>query len=185
MFCRNCGNQLAEGTAFCPKCGTRTNGVQIPANGTNYANQGATAANPINGKSLPVRQLDSNRDFLKYLLLSLVTCGIYSLVFMTSVSSDVNLIASKYDGKKTMHYCLLAFLIVPITFGIGYLVWNHNIANRVDDELTRRGIAHEFGAKDFWLWGILGSFIIVGPFMYMSQLIKAVNLLAENYNANG
>ena len=23
MFCKNCGNQLAEGASFCPKCGNR------------------------------------------------------------------------------------------------------------------------------------------------------------------
>ncbi len=26
-FCSNCGNPLAEGTAFCPKCGQKVNGV--------------------------------------------------------------------------------------------------------------------------------------------------------------
>lgn len=26
MYCNNCGNQVAEGTQFCPKCGQRING---------------------------------------------------------------------------------------------------------------------------------------------------------------
>ena len=57
----------------------------------------------------PVGQLKTNRGLLKYILLSAVTLGIYSIVVMSSVSNDINVIASRYDGKRTMHYCLLFF----------------------------------------------------------------------------
>ena len=42
-----------------------------------------------------------------------------------------------------------------------------------------------FGAKDFWLWCILGSLIVVGPFIYFHKFFKSVNLLAEDYNFSG
>ena len=41
---------------------------------------------------------------------------------MSSVSTDINTIASRYDGKKTMHFCLLVFLVSWLTLGIGVLV---------------------------------------------------------------
>ena len=53
----------------------------------------------------PVARLKTNRGMLKYVLLSPITLGIYGLVVMSSVSSDINVIASRYDGKKTMHFC--------------------------------------------------------------------------------
>ena len=84
-----------------------------------------------------------------------------------------------------MHYCLLFFLVGPITAGIADLVWYHRISNRIGGELQRRGLGYDFGAKDFWLWGILGSLIVVGPFIYTHKLFKAMNTLAENYNLNG
>ena len=31
MFCRNCGNQLPEGAAFCGRCGTSLSGVKPAA----------------------------------------------------------------------------------------------------------------------------------------------------------
>lgn len=133
----------------------------------------------------PVGQLKTNRGLVKFILLSIITFGIYSIVFMSSISSDVNIICSRYDGKKTMHYCLLFFIVAPITFGIGSLVWSHKICNRIGAELKRRGVAYGFGSADFWLWGILGSIIIVGPFIYLHKLSKAMNLLAGNYNING
>ena len=133
----------------------------------------------------PQFQLKTNRGLLKYILLSLITLGIYGLVVMSSISTDINTIASKYDGKKTMHYLLIYFIFSWLTFGIAPIVWLHRISARIGNELKRRGIAYSFGAGSFWGWGILGSFIVVGPFIYMHKLLKAMNLLSADYNARG
>ena len=133
----------------------------------------------------PVGQLKTNKGLLKTILLSLITLGIYPLVVMSAVSNDINIVASRYDGKKTMHFCLLAFIITPITFGIGAIVWYHRISNRIGAELQRRGIAYSFSAADFWLWSVLGSLIAVGPLVYMHKMFKAVNKMNAHYNVNG
>lgn len=133
----------------------------------------------------PVGQLKTNKSLLKYILLSLVTFGIYPLVVMSAVSNDINIVASRYDGKKTMHYCLLFFVVAPITLGIASIVWYHKISNRIGDEVKRRGINYKFSATDFWLWNVLGALIVVGPFIYIHKMFKAVNLMNENYNTNG
>lgn len=133
----------------------------------------------------PMRKLKTNKGLIKMILLSLITFGIYPLVVMSAVSSDINLIASRYDGKKTMHFCLLLFIVAPLTFGIAGLVWYHRISNRIGNELARRGIAYNLSAADFWLWGIIGSIIFIGPFVYIHKLFKATNLLCANYNING
>ena len=133
----------------------------------------------------PVGQLKTNRGLLKLILLSLVTFGIYPLVVYSAISSDINTIASRYDGKKTMHYCLLVFVITPITFGIASVVWAHRISNRIGNELKRRGIDYHFSAGTFWLWNVLGALIGVGPLVYTHKLLKAMNKLCEHYNVNG
>lgn len=133
----------------------------------------------------PVAQLKTNRGLAKCILLSLITFGIYGIVYMSSISSDINIIASRYDGKKTMHFCLMALIVAPLTLGIYGLIWYHNLSNRIGSELSRRGIDYSFSAKDFWLWNILGSLIIVGPFIYIHKLSTAMNLLAEDFNAKG
>ncbi|MCL1917182.1 MAG: DUF4234 domain-containing protein [Peptococcaceae bacterium] len=133
----------------------------------------------------PMRQLNTRRGLLKLILLSIVTLGIYSIVFWSGLSSDIDTIAGRYDGRKTMHYCLLYFLVGPITLGIAYLFWNHNISGRMGNELMRRRINYSFGASDFWLWDILGSLILIGPFVYAHKIAKAGNLLAQDYNSKG
>ena len=131
------------------------------------------------------RQTQTNKGLLKYILLSIITFGIYGLVVMSSVSNDINVVASRYDGKKTMHYCLLFFLVGPITLGIAYYVWFHKISNRIGNELRRRNISYSFSCADFWLWNVLGSLIFVGPFIYYHKLFKATNIICADYNAKG
>lgn len=133
----------------------------------------------------PVGQLKTNRGLLKFILLSLITFGIYGIVVMSAVSSDINTIASRYDGKKTTHYCLMAFVFSWLTLGIAPIVWSHKISARIGGELSRRGISYSFGAGSFWGWNVLGSLIVVGPFIYLHKLLKAMNLLSKHYNTYG
>ena len=141
--------------------------------------------NVYNPATAPVGKLKTNRGLLKLILLSLVTFGIYPLVLYSAISSDINTIASRYDGKKTMHYCLLVFVIQPLTLGIGSLVWIHRVSNRIGDELKRRGINYSFSAGTYWLWCILGGLIGIGPLVYTHKLLKAMNKLSEHYNMYG
>lgn len=135
----------------------------------------------------PVRKfvLKTNRGFWKLFFLSLITFGIYSIVFYTSLGNDVNIIASRNDGKRTMNYCLLFFLLMPITCGIAAIVWFHKISNRIGGELVRKGINYRFSAGTFWLWNLLGALILVGPFIYIAKLCKAMNFICLSYNTEG
>lgn len=129
--------------------------------------------------------LKTNRGMVKTILLSLFTFGIYGIVFYSTLSTDINIIATRYDGRKTMHYCLLLFVIAPITCGIAAFVWIHRLCARMGDELRRRGIPYDFGAGSFWGWNVLGSLIVVGPFIFLHKLCKTMNLLCADYNARG
>ena len=136
-------------------------------------------------KTAPVGQLKTNKGLIKTILLSLITFGIYSLVVMSAVSSEVNIVASRYDGRKTMHFCLLLFIVAPLTMGIAAIVWYHRISNRIGAELKRRGVAYSFSAADFWIWNVLGSLIVIGPLVYVHKLFKATNKMNADYNVNG
>lgn len=141
--------------------------------------------NTYTPSTAPVAQLKTNRGLIKLILLSLITFGIYPLVLWSSVSNDINTIATRYDGKKTTHYLLMAFVFSWLTFGIAPFVWSHKISARIGNELKRRGIGYSFGAGTFWGWNILGAFIGIGPLVYTHKLLKAMNKLSEHYNVYG
>ena len=133
----------------------------------------------------PANPLKTNRRLIKLILLGILTFGIYPLVVFSGISTGINQIASRYDGRKTMHFCLLNFLVGPVTLGIAALVWHHRLCDRIDDELRRRGLAYRFSTGSFWGWNILGCLILVGPFIYQHKLCKAMNLLCDDYNIRG
>ena len=76
-------------------------------------------------------------------------------------------------------------ILTIITCGIYGIIWMHQISQRIGDEARARGMMTDFGASTFWLWNVLGSMIVVGPFIYMHKLLQAMNYIAGSYNANG
>ncbi len=153
---------MSNGSVFCAKCGSNTAPPQPPAS-----------------------KLNANRGLMKTVILTIVTFGIYGLVLYYKMSEEINITASKYDGKKTMNYLLMFFIIGPLTLGIGTLVWYHNFSGRIGAELKRRNINSSFGASTFWLRNILGILIVVGPFVFIHKITKAINLINEDYNLKG
>ncbi len=171
MQCQNCGIELAPGTAYCPNCGAMQNIQQY-----------VQAQQPV--ASRPALQLPTERSLLKMIFLGIITLGIYAIVIQSRISSEINIVASRYDEKRTIPF-LAAFWIMYITFFIYGFIWNHQFSERIGTELRRRGHNYSFGASDYWLWGVLGSLIIVGPFVYCYKLLKSMNMINASYNIYG
>lgn len=132
------------------------------------------------------RKLDDDISFGKLFGLSLITCGIYSLVYYGKRSDDLNFLTSKYYEKPLMNFWLVYLLLSSLTCGILPLVWMHKFCTRIGEEADRRGVnTGNFGASTFWLWGILGSFIFVGPFIFQYKLNQAMNAISHDYNIRG
>ena len=128
-------------------------------------------------------QLRTNRSMWKLMLLNILTLGIYGIIFFIPFSFDLDKIAPRKDHGRTMNY-LFAYIFSLFTMSIVMLVWHHHIATRVEEALSERSIPYDFSTSDLWAWYIFGSFILVGPFIYMHKLCKAMNLLCEHYNQN-
>ena len=132
----------------------------------------------------PALQLATHRGLAKMIFLSLITFGIYGMVIWSRIADEINIVASRYDGKKTCPYFVAGYLSV-LTLGIYSFVWMHNFSARVGAEVRRRGYNYSFGAKDFWLWGMLGSLIFIGPFVYCHKLMKSMNMINASFNVYG
>lgn len=204
MICPKCNAQVEDNASFCPNCGvpflTQATGqsaettvltadmyppyqsqpLEVP-----QPNPSGQQKVPQYAQNAPVAQLRTNRSFIKTFLLSIVTLGIYGLVCYGHITDEVNLVCSRYDGKKSMNYYLLFFLVGPITLEIATIIWMHNLCERIGNELKRRQLDYDFGAKDFWLWGVLGSLIIVGPFVFAHKFFRSVNKMNESFNQIG
>ena len=128
-------------------------------------------------------KMPTNRKMWKLVLLSIVTLGIYGIFFFVPFSYDLDKISPRRDGSRTMSYALAYFLSM-ITFSIVMIIWHYQIASRIEEALSERGIPYDFGTKTFWGWYFFGTLILVGPFIYFHKLCTAMNLLCEDYNKN-
>ena len=181
MNCPHCGQQIANNVQVCPFCGKFVAQQQYSAPQQQYGAPQQQYAPP----SPPRANLECNRSFIKFLLLTIITCGIYGIITYYKITEDINTICRPYDNKTTTNYLVATLLLGPITCGIYPIIWMHNMCNRIGDNLKHRGLATNFSASTFWLWNVLGSFIFVGPFIFMYKFFEATNQLAADYNTRG
>jgi len=129
---------------------------------------------------------------------------------MHNIAKNINTIAGPHDGKQTMNIFLCSWLIayvirfvvsqvlfmtdinhalntfiLVLAFMMPLLVWLYKLSCRVGNELKRRGIDYSFDVKDFWLYFVLGTFVLIGPFVFIYKVANASIKLAEHYNQNG
>ena len=122
----------------------------------------------------------SKRGLASLILLSIVTLGIYGFYWIWKLAKDVNLICAG-DGKTTAG--LLKYLLLGlITFGIYNLIWIYMLGDRLQDNGPKYNLTIKESGGTILLWYILGSFIIVGPFIALHIIIKNTNALADEYN---
>lgn len=126
-------------------------------------------------------QMTTNRGIFKYIIFSLLTCGIYGLWFIYSMARDVNELCSD-DGEKTGG--LIAFILLSfITCGIYSIVWQYKMANRLAENAPRYGLNFQENGTTVLLWILLGWLICgLGPLFAINILIKNTNRLAKVYN---
>lgn len=126
--------------------------------------------------------LDQNRSLLKYILLSLVTCGIYHWIFVYYLANDVNMICQG-DGEMTaglLKYILLSL----VTCGIYAIIWQYSLGNRLCKNAPRYGLMFQENGTTVLMWQLFGVLICgIGPFIAMNIIIKNTNALAIKYNS--
>jgi hypothetical protein len=137
--------------------------------------------NAYQGDLRPAFRIKTDRSLVTYILLSIITCGIYSYYFLYTMARDANTICEG-DGDKTGG--LLAFILLSmITCGIYGIYWEYKLGNRLAENAPRYGLMFQENGTSVLVWYIFGVLVCgIGPFVAMSILIKNMNRLAMAYN---
>ena len=200
MTCPYCGEAVTPGSRYCLHCGTRqepeytydetleilqeTPVVTEPPVEPANLEAAKPAATKAPRKIVNKLRLPTKRGLGKMFFLGILTAGIYPTVIWSRITTELNIVAGRHDGRRTMPFFGM-IILSPVTLGILPWVWMHNFCCRVGDELKYRRINYQFGPKDFWLWNILSSLILVGPFIFTHKLMKSMNLLNDDFNRRG
>lgn len=134
-FCRNCGASIPEGTKFCSSCGAPVGDASEPtraaapeAEHTSQNNQNYTV---IGGYRANIKK----RDIAVCVILSLVTCGIYGLIWFINIINDLNTAAQTPEDKSAG----MIILLTIVTCGIYGWIWLYHAGEKVDNIRQRNG----------------------------------------------
>ena len=108
-FCPNCGNAVADEAVVCVKCGIFLN---------------TNKSEPFKAHMDGIKK----RSIAKALILSLITCGIYSIYWFVCLTNEMNQASGReYDTRGGM-----AFFLSIITCGIYSYFWAYKIGEKRD-----------------------------------------------------
>lgn len=148
MFCKNCGKELPDGAKFCTACGATIDGAQTGEGQTTYTgtvNGGGNAGGP------------KNRSIGVCILLSIVTCGIYGIVWLVQMVDELNAASSEPNAQSG----ITVFLLSLVTCSIYQLYWLYKAGQQVNKAKTARGMSVDSNASILYLvLGIFGLSIV-------------------------
>lgn len=122
-----------------------------------------------------------DRSLGMYILLSLVTCGIYSWIFLYELAKDINVLCQG-DGEETAG--LVKFILLTmVTCGVYAWVWYYKLGNRLCSNAPRYGLTFQENGTTILMWQLFGILLCgIGPFIAWNIIIKNTNALAMQYN---
>jgi hypothetical protein len=97
MFCTKCGSQVPEGNNFCTSCGATVTGKGDQS--SVYLGSGGSAV--------------GERSIVLYIILSLLTCGLFAIYWFIVVAGDIRTLRGTSDPNG-----ILDFIIGVLTCGI-------------------------------------------------------------------
>ena len=107
------------------------------------------------------------RNLALYIILTLVTCGLFGIYWFCTLNDDTN----KVSGHPEAMGGIAAFLLSIVTCGIYGLVWMYNMGTRIDEAKTKRGMPSGNTGTLYLILAIVG-FGWVAEIILQSELNK-------------
>ncbi len=138
-YCPKCGKPYEGNPAYCPSCGASLllrNAQNAAHNFGENVNQAFQSGNM--NQYFPQSQPGSvpSRSIPLYLILTIVTCGIFGLYWIVCLVNDLNTAAGTQNDTNG----IVVLLLDIVTCGIYGLYWMYKAGEKVGMIKQRRGI---------------------------------------------
>ncbi len=168
------GHPVSDKASFCSVCGARvqesapphSQTYQQPPPSYGYAGQG--------GQAYPPPPLTGFRGVVRspvsVILLTVLTCGIYGLIWFYSIANELNALLGD-EGATNPSYSLLGILCFVFSF-----ILMSQVDAAVMEVDRRRG---RYTESRFLIWVLLSVFVGVGFYMMEYDVQTRLNALYE------
>lgn len=95
------------------------------------------------------------KNIVTCIILSIVTCGIYGIIWFININDDLNTLTGDYKTSGGM-----AFLLTLVTCGIYGLYWMYNQGQKIDSVKASRGIPSSNSGILYLILSLLGLGIV-------------------------
>ncbi len=126
------------------------------------------------------RGMLADRSYLRVVLLSIITLGIYALYLIEIMAENTNIACSR-DGKRTWGVFPVLMLGI-VTLGIFPIIWHCMQIRRYQNFCEKHGEKCRTSIKFYLLWTLLGAPILVGPFIAWAHFLAAYNQACRIFN---
>ena len=138
-YCSNCGKEVNGDTQFCPNCGAKL-GEGKPAN-----------------KPSGNRPHIEKREIVTCIILSIVTCGIYGIIWLVNMVNDINTVC---QDEKSNQSAGTVILLIIITCGIYGIIYFYQAGSRMAAAGRKYGIDIADNSTLYLILSIVGLQIV-------------------------
>ena len=161
-FCPNCGNEVPAGASFCGSCGNSIGAQQSTQQSTQQFNSQYSGG--------PRPQV-AKKDIIVTIILSIVTCGIYGIIWFINLTDDTNVVAQDTNSASG----IVAFVLTIVTCGIYGIYWYYNLGKKLYIAGQKNGVPTQDNSLLYLILGLFGLGIVV--------YVLAQQELNNNYGA--
>jgi len=125
-YCPHCGQEVLSSSRFCPNCGASLEDVFTQ---NDSYDQGYARSNTYS--NVPEEKFNiESRNIATCIVLCIVTCGIYSLVWFYNIINDTRVVFKKLDNDLSAG---VVILLTIVTAGIFGAYWWYLAGQAMDD----------------------------------------------------
>ena len=186
--CTQCGTQLADNANVCSYCGAaqpqQPPQYQPPQYQPPQYQQPPYQNHPYGSYQANIVRTPVKTDYnlLVYIVLSVLTCGIYGMYMIYKMAQDCNQICAE-DGDSVGGLGMYILLNI-VTCGFYSLYWLYKIQNRLYAAGPRYNVPVAEDGGKVLLWMIVGTLICgIGGLIGFNILFKTLNSVGMAYNA--